>query len=182
MVWIKACTSGHFFDIHLVELKIVCRIKYKNKIIGVYSEIEKSVVWIIQGERIRRVAPSCYLLDRERNSLKVNWILLFYISGQDLKPWQSACVYTLLYTSVHLKLAPSQSDKADQYTLGKEEKSHLFNVKWTCLVYSIFSKRETDVGLTPIFNLIILECPFLFSWNKNDDNWPLVLAGQTCFD
>lgn len=36
-----------FFYIHLVELKIVCRIKYKNKIIGVYSEIEKSVVWRI---------------------------------------------------------------------------------------------------------------------------------------
>lgn len=182
MVWLKAYTSGHFFDIHLVELKIVCRIKYKNKIISVYSEIEKSVVWRIQRKGYVRVAPSCYLLDGERNSTKVNWILLFRICGQDLKPWQGACVYTLLYTSVHLKLAPSQSDRADQYILGKEEKSYLFNVRWTCLVHSIFSKSDTPVGLIPSFNLIILECPLLFSWNKNDGKWPIALAEQTCFD
>lgn len=43
---IKVYTSSHFSDIDLVGLKIIHRIKYKNKIIGVYSELEMPAVWI----------------------------------------------------------------------------------------------------------------------------------------
>lgn len=92
------------------------------------------------------------------------------------------CVCMLLYTSVHLKLAPSMFSETDQ-SVYTEKRKFSFSVNWTCRVHQVFSKSETDADLTSNFNLIFLGMSFAFSsLNKNDDNWPFALTGQACFD
>lgn len=78
------------------------------------------------------VACPPYLSGRQRNSLKGDWILLFVSAPKIVKPWKVPIfVFILLYALVHMKVASSQSDKADhcQVCIGKRRKIPLTQYK-----------------------------------------------------